>query len=84
VLAVAPRLCSTASGMAVDDQTLPWPKIPAHLGLSHLQLCGPTPADCVFLVGDSPDSIDSRTFGCIPKTSIAAELRPFLVEALLP
>lgn len=82
VLALSPDLCGSSLGLEVDRHLLPWPRIPDYLRLPHLRYCGPTPPDCLFLVGDSPDSIDSRIFGCVPRRSITGELEPLLVEHL--
>ncbi len=80
LLARSPRLCSHEYGLAVDGQVLLWPEIPPSLPLPRVATCGPTAPDCLFLVGDSPDSIDSREFGCIRPSEVLSLLRPFWVE----
>jgi type IV secretory pathway protease TraF len=81
VLARAPHVCTGAFGVRLDHKLLPWPTVPASLPLSRLAYCGSTPPDCLFLGGDSPDSIDSRFFGCVPAGAVIARLFPLLVES---
>jgi type IV secretory pathway protease TraF len=80
LLARSPRLCAYERGLAVDGRVLLWPRIPPSLPLPRVEACGPTTPDCLFLVGDSPDSIDSRAFGCVRSSDVQCLLRPLWVE----
>jgi conjugative transfer signal peptidase TraF len=84
VFAVAAFACAGDAGLAVDGRLLSWPLLPAHLGLPRASGCGPTPQDCVLVVGDSGDSIDSRVFGCVPASRIRNRLIPILTEPRRP
>jgi type IV secretory pathway protease TraF len=77
------RVCATPSGLQVGDQLLPWPNVPPSLPVTRYGSCGPTSSDCVFLVGDSSDSLDSRFFGCVPESRIQHRLLPIFVEGAL-
>jgi conjugative transfer signal peptidase TraF len=80
ISAVAPWVCTGRQGVWVDDRFLPWPALPASLHLPRFETCGPTPPDCVFVVGDSRDSIDSRSFGCVSASAVRDRLIPILTE----
>jgi type IV secretory pathway protease TraF len=80
VAALAALVCAGPEGVAVDGYLLPWPSFPVSLGLPRYRGCGPTPAGCAFVLGDSPDSIDSRTFGCVPVGSLSGRLLPLVTE----
>jgi type IV secretory pathway protease TraF len=80
VLARAPHVCTGALGVQLNGRLLPWPAVPPSLPLTHITFCGSTPPDCLFVGGDSPDSIDSRSFGCVPDSSVIARLVPLFVE----
>jgi len=80
LVAIAPRICSSSHGLQVNDALLAWPRFPPDLDLPRFQSCSTQPPDCLFLLGDSPDSIDSRVFGCIRPEAIRRRLYPLLTE----
>lgn len=82
LVAIAPRVCSSAHGLQLNDALLAWPIYPADLHLPRFQGCSRQAADCLFLLGDSADSIDSRVFGCIRPRAIRRRLYPLLTEEL--
>jgi type IV secretory pathway protease TraF len=80
VAALGAVVCAGPEGVGVDGYLLAWPSFPVSLGLPRYSRCGPTPAGCVFVLGDGPDSIDSRTFGCVPVGSLSGRLLPLVTE----
>lgn len=80
ILARGPWACAGPEGVLVNRRFLPWSLLPADLGLPRFGACGPMPADCLFVLGDSKDSIDSRVFGCIAISSLRDRLIPVLTE----
>lgn len=80
IAAIAPWACARPDGVLVNNRHLPWPVLSTALGLPRFQACGPTARDCLFLLGESRDSIDSRVFGCIPVSSLRNRLVPILTE----
>lgn len=80
ITAIAPWACARAEGVLVDGRLLPWPTLPPSLGLPRFEACGSMPADCLFVLGDSRDSIDSRVFGCVSIPSLRDRLVPILTE----
>lgn len=81
VVALSPHVCSSKDGIVIDGNSLPWPVFPLSVPLPPFRHCGSTPPDCLFVLGDGPDSIDSRTFGCIPRGSVLNRVVPLLTEA---
>src|SRR4029077_6466415 len=77
---IHPRDCATPSGPQVSDQLLPRPNATPNLPVPRYGSCGPTSPDCVFLVGDSSDSLDSRFYGCVPESRLQHRLLPIVVE----
>jgi type IV secretory pathway protease TraF len=80
LLAQAPNVCSGSAGVRINGVLYPWPDLPASLLLPRLDYCGPTPYDCLILIGDSRDSIDSRVFGCVSSRHVQNALIPVLTE----
>ncbi len=80
VVALGALVCAGPEGVAIDGYLLAWPSFPVSLGLPRYNLCGPTPAGCAFVLGDSSDSIDSRTFGCVPEEALSGRLLPLVTE----
>lgn len=82
VVAIGPYACATLSGVLVNGVLLPWPVIPPAVAvdLPRFAECGQMPPDCVFLRGASRDSIDSRTFGCIPRAGLVHRILPLWTE----
>ena len=80
IVAIAPWVCARPEGVRVDALLFPWPTLPPPLGLSRIDVCGPMPKDCLFVLGDSEGSIDSRVFGCIPISALKNRLIPLLTE----
>ena len=73
------RVCATAGAVetplrraAVRTRDRRGAALPAWRG------CGPLPADQVFLLGDSPDSFDSRYFGPVTRGEIDGVFREVL------
>ena len=80
VAAIGPIACAAQEGLKLDNELLPWPVLPEALGLPRFSACGRAPKDCVFVVGDTPDSIDSRVFGCVFPSQVRDRLVPLLTE----
>jgi type IV secretory pathway protease TraF len=80
--AIAPYVCASQAGLQLNDSFLTWPRFPDGLRLPRFRGCSPQSKDCLFLVGDSADSIDSRVFGCIPPDAVRRRLYPLLTEEL--
>lgn len=80
VTALSPQVCALKDGILVNGRLSHWPVLPQGVSLGRFRFCGPTPPDCLFVLGDTPDSIDSRTFGCIPKASVLNRIVPLLTE----
>jgi type IV secretory pathway protease TraF len=84
VEAIGPIACATPAGLALDGRLFPWPALSKSLPLPRYRGCGPTAHNCAFLFGDTPDSIDSRVFGCIPTRAFLFRLVPLLTERSVP
>jgi conjugative transfer signal peptidase TraF len=80
VAAIGPIACAAQEGLTLDNELLPWPVLPQALGLPRYSACGKAPKDCVFVIGDTPDSIDSRVFGCVSASQVRDRLVPLLTE----
>lgn len=80
ITAIAPWACARPDGVLVNNRHLPWPVLSKALGLPRFQGCGQMPRDCLFMLGESLDSIDSRVFGCISASSLRDRLVPVLTE----
>jgi len=80
IAAIAPWVCTRPGGVLVNSRHLPWPALAKELGLPQLQACGPMPRDCLFMLGEARDSIDSRVFGCVSASSLRDRLLPVLTE----
>lgn len=78
VVALSPFLCATTKGLFVDGTLHPWPALSLRVAdaFPRVATCGPTPARCAFVLGDSADSIDSRVFGCVDSGRIESVLTP--------
>lgn len=82
VVAVGPVACATRNGLRLNNELFPWPVLPQTLGLPRYSACGKTAEDCVFVVGDTSDSIDSRVFGCVSPSQVRDRLVPLLTEGV--
>jgi type IV secretory pathway protease TraF len=80
IVAISPHACASPEGLRLDERLYPWPRFPAALRLPRFDSCGSTPAGCAFVFGDTPDSIDSRVFGCVETSRFRDLLYPLLTE----
>jgi type IV secretory pathway protease TraF len=80
IAAVAPWACARPEGVLIDGRLLPWPSLPGSLDLPRFGGCGAMAADCAFVIGDSSDSTDSRSFGFVALSSLRDRLLPVLTE----